>query len=147
MICSRRARNADLVNYLGKTVEVVSDSTELRDGAATWSYAIDADSESTKLLVYDENDKVVYTADGETDAGLHDFVWDGNDNNGNPLPEGSYRLEVAALNGDNEEIATAIKTTGPVSSFEVINGQALITVNGVKVPIQNVLKVSVTESI
>lgn len=141
------SQNADLVNYLGKTVDVVSEITELSEGKASWSYALDGKSESTQLLIFDENDKLVYKTEGETDSGLHDFVWNGEDNNGDPLPDGLYRLEIAALDSDDNEIATAIKTSGPVTSFEVVDGNALITVNGVKVPVQNVLKVSVTESI
>lgn len=140
-------QSGNLVNYLGKTAEVASDVTALDNGQAAWTYRLDAQAASTKLLVIDQNQRIVYVGEGGTAQGANEFIWDGKDNAGQQLPAGSYQLGISALDADGKPIDKRITTRGLVSSVETVDGQQLLTVGGAKVPLSDVLSVSVAESI
>ncbi len=140
-------QSGNLVNYLGKMAEVASDVTALKDGQAAWSYRLDAPAASAKLLVFDQNQRIVYVGEGATAQGANEFTWNGQDNSGRALPEGSYQLGVAALDADGKPIGKRITTRGLVSSVETVDGQQLLTVGGAKIPLSDVLSVSVAEAI
>ena len=139
-------QSSNLVNYLGKTVEVASDAATLEDGAAAWTYDLAATAEATQLLVLDAADRVVRVVTGETAAGTHEFAWDGTDNAGQPLPDGNYRLAVTALDAEAGPIDTSVRTTGRVTTVETVGEQNLLTVGGTKVPLSDVLSVSMAEA-
>ena len=63
-------------------------------GAATWNYNLGAAAATTQLTITDAKGKTVYTGAGETTAGDHAFTWNGKDNNGNQLADGTYKLTV-----------------------------------------------------
>ncbi len=138
-------QSSSLVNYLGKSVEVASNAASLRNGAATWTYELSANTDTTRLMVLDANQQVVRIIDGKTVAGTHDFVWDGTDKAGQPLPEGTYTLTVSARDANAERVDASVTTRGTVTAIESVNDQNLLTVGGVKVPLSDVLSVSMAE--
>ena len=89
---------ASAVGYLGNIVEMRGSETHLDDGQATWRYELPGPAESVTLAITDATGRLVWTGAGQQSLGSHDFVWDGNDNAGNPLPEGSYALSITATN-------------------------------------------------
>lgn len=132
------AESASAVNYLGKFVEVEGSAAELKDGEALWSYALDNNAASTKLTITDEAGKLVFNAVGKTEAGSHDFVWNGTDNTSNPLPDGSYTLGVHAFDGDGDPIESTITTFGLVDGIETLDGRPILLVGGGQVPLEKV---------
>ena len=82
--------------YLGKNVTVTNGKASLTNGAASWTYNLGTTAASTTLTVTNASGSVVYTGAGETTAGNNTFNWNGQDNNGNQLPDGTYTLAVTA---------------------------------------------------
>ena len=82
-------------SYLGKTVTVTNGQGSLSGGNANWNYTLGAAAANTTLTVTDSTGKVVYTGAGGTAAGNNSFSWNGEDNNGNQLADGTYTLSVA----------------------------------------------------
>ena len=143
---SAAGQSSNLVNYLGKSVDVATNAATLRDGAATWTYELTANAETTRLLVLDSSERVVRITEGKTVAGAHEFVWDGVNDAGQPLPDGRYTLTVSARDTDAEQIAASVTTHGVVTAIETVNDENLLTVGGVKVPLSDVLSVSMAEA-
>ncbi len=143
---SAAGQSSNLVNYLGKSVDVATNAATLRDGAATWTYELTANAETTRLLVLDSSERVVRITEGKTVAGAHEFVWDGTDDAGRPLPDGRYTLTVSARDTDAEQIAASVTTHGVVTAIESVNDENLLTVGGVKVPLSDILSVRMTEA-
>ena len=83
-------------NYLGKQVSVTNGNASLTSGQATWTYNLGTTAGTTTLTVSDANGKNVYTQAGETTAGNHVLTWNGKDNNGNQLADGTYKLTATA---------------------------------------------------
>ena len=143
---SAAGQSSNLVNYLGKSVDVATNAATLRDGAATWTYELTANAETTRLLVLDSSERVVRITQGKTVAGAHEFVWDGTNDAGQLLPDGRYTLTVSARDADAEQIAASVTTHGVVTAIETVNHENLLTVGGVKVPLSDVLSVSMAEA-
>ena len=127
------------VSYLGKTITALGDTTQLQGGLAQWSYDLDGPADQTSLLVLDATGKVVFTGSGELTAGKHDFIWDGNDNAGNPLPDGDYTLQVAPIdeNGDPVSVSTTVK--GLVDGVDFTGAQPLLKVGSVNYALAEIL--------
>jgi flagellar basal-body rod modification protein FlgD len=137
----------DLVNFLGKTVTMADDQATLADGTASWDYSLQSNSAATQLIILDANDRVVRVDTGALSAGNHAYQWDGTDSSGLPLPAGTYRLAVSAKDGNDSQITTSVTTSGVVGSVESVDGESLLTVGGVKVPISDILSVGLGNNI
>lgn len=67
-------------------------------------------SPAVLVNVYDEAGSMVASVNlGAQETGIHDFVWDALDSNGNPMPAGKYRFEAqASINGETTQLATLL---------------------------------------
>ena len=98
------------------------------------------------IRVEDENGQLIKTIDigGEKD-GVIRFNWDGTDKDGNPVPEGKYKLKATAeIDGENKDISDQLATYHRVSSVVLQSDSgALINVKGVEggIPLGNILEV------
>ncbi|MGH6829380.1 MAG: flagellar hook assembly protein FlgD [Rhizomicrobium sp.] len=126
--------------YLGKTVTVGGGQGSLSGGQANWTYNLAADSTSTTLTVTDANGNTVFTGPGKTGAGDNVFTWNGNDNNGNPLPAGSYTLSVNAQN-NGTTVTSTVSSSGVVSEVDMTNGAPELLIGSVAVPLSKVTRV------
>jgi len=124
--------------YLGKSITVTTGNGSLQNSACTWRYALGADAAKTTLTVTDSTGKVVYTADGETASGGHDFAWDGKDNSGNQLPDGVYKLAVSSTTADGSPIQTAIAFKGIVDEVNLTGSEPLLMIGSMAVPLSQV---------
>lgn len=130
--------------YIGRNVEAESDFLSLADGEATLTYGLTASAERTTIQIQDESGSVVRTITGETGPGLHRLDWDGTDDDGGQLPDGVYRAVVTAVDGDDAPISVATGTVGRVTGVEIFDGQVVLALNDLRIPINKV--VAVTES-
>ena len=130
--------------YIGRTVEAESNALFLEQGQAEISYALSGTSAATAIQIRDASGQIVRTIAGETGAGLHKLAWDGLDEDGNALPDGVYGFTVSALDAEGAQLPVATGTTGRVTGVEVIEGQVVLSLGGLKIPIDKV--VSVRES-
>lgn len=126
------------VDYLGKEITIGTNRAGLTDdGTATWEYLLEASTNSTKLIIKDENGFEVDTTGGDLSAGIHTFVW--------TAPEGTdpgtYSLEIEALAGNEETVGHNVYSIGVVKSIENVGGEILLSSNGILTSPGNVLAV------
>jgi len=130
-------------SYLGKGVSITNGNASLSSGKATWNYSLDAAATADKLTVSDANGKIVYTADGEKTAGLHQFTWNGKDANGNQLADGTYKLTVAAQTADGTAVTTSIASAGVVSEIDMTSGTPkLLLAGGMEIGLGDIANVA-----
>jgi flagellar basal-body rod modification protein FlgD len=133
---------SDAVNYLGKTVVLTNGKSLLSNGAANWTYALDANTATTTLTVSNENGKVVYVGQGEKGSGAHKFAWNGQDNAGNTLPDGTYKLTVTATAADGSPIGSKIASTGTVSQIDLTGSVPQLMIGSMEFPMSDVSAVA-----
>ena len=142
LISLAQGRSAsDAVSYLGKTVTITNGNAPLASGKADWSYALGTDSTATTLTVTDANGNVVYSTPGETASGQHDFTWNGTDTNGNQLPDGVYKLSVAAQAADGSAVQTSVASKGVIDEVNLSGSEPLLMIGPMAIPVSQVAAV------
>ena len=89
-------RMSSAASLIGKTV-AVSDGKAIKSGEAVeGSVSLANDVDSIAIKVFSSTGALVRTGQiGAQKKGDDPFSWDGNDADGNPLPDGTYRIEAS----------------------------------------------------
>lgn len=129
------------LGYVGMDVAYIGDLFYAKGGEEyELNYALEDDAVSTKIHIKDpDTGNVVRTLEGDTSAGNHKIVWDGLDDNGQPVEDKNYRISVDSLDINDEAIETSTAVSGRVTGIETVNGviqlllegDALVSVNSV----------------
>jgi flagellar basal-body rod modification protein FlgD len=132
------AAGTNAVSYLGKAVTVTNGNAPLTGGTAAWTYNLGAASAQTTLTVTDANGNVVYSAPGSTAAGNNVFSWNGQNAQGTTLPDGVYKLSVAATAPDGSSVATTVASTGVVSELDMSTGTPQLVIGPMEVTLADI---------
>jgi flagellar basal-body rod modification protein FlgD len=127
--------------YLGKTVSVTNGSAALSNGQANWTYTLGTAASQALLTVSNANGKVVYAGAGGTAQGANPFNWNGQDNNGNQLADGTYTLTVTAKAADGSPVTSAISSQGVVSEIDMSSGTPRLVVGGMELGLGDISNV------
>ncbi|HEX7887629.1 MAG TPA: flagellar hook assembly protein FlgD [Phenylobacterium sp.] len=123
------------VSLIGKEVRAASADAALKGGKAEWGYTLDRAAADVKLDILDSKGRVVRTmAAPDNKAGEHSLTWDGKDQGGSNLPDGTYSLKVTAKDSEGATVTSSTHVDGLVTAVEQQDGSTYITVNGVRVP-------------
>lgn len=129
------------VGYIGKTVELIGTSQELKNGEASWPINAAADAENTVFTVTDSQGNIVYTETAALDKGLSSFTWDGQTSSGTAAPDGNYSLKVSATNADGLGVNVDIASSGVVEGVDLSGSDLYLIVAGQKVKLEEVISV------
>jgi flagellar basal-body rod modification protein FlgD len=143
-LISQGTTNASAVTtgYLGKKVSVTNGNASLSNGAATWTYNLGTAAASTQLSVTNASGQTVYTATGSTTAGNNTFNWNGQDNNGNQLNDGTYKLTVTAKDQSGGTVTTSVASAGTVSQIDLTGSSPKLVIGNMEVSPSDVAAVS-----
>ena len=128
--------------YLGKTAVVQHEVSTLHATGANWEYRNDIAASRIDLNVRDMDDKLIFTRPGESGLGMQKFHWDGLDMNGNPVPEGPYRLEIDAENTERKPIEVTSFIKDVITSIDTQGAEPIYTVGSVPVGARGILALS-----
>jgi flagellar basal-body rod modification protein FlgD len=107
---------AQMGALVGKSVVVDGSGFALKSGAASMNLNLSAAANVT-VTVKDANGNVVATLpQGNLNSGANTLKWDGRDANGVPLPDGSYKVVIAANNSGGTAVPFKTSMTMKVDS-------------------------------
>ncbi len=137
---------AGSVNLIGKTVTAATDQATLQDGKAAWTYDLDRNATSVKYEIVNSAGQTVYSeAKNSVAAGEQAFEWNGKTTQGTQLSDGgTYTLKITATGSGGETISTSIHTTGVASGVETLNGETVVSIGKLKVPVASITSVRET---
>jgi len=101
----RQAAQSNLLQasqLVGRKIALNSNGLKLDAHRAEVKYALDARARGVTVSILDTQGAVVRTLNGPTEAGQQSITWDGKDSRGRLLPDGVYRVKVAALGADGK---------------------------------------------
>jgi len=143
-LISQGSSNAAAVTtgYLGKKVSITNGNAALTGGAANWSYTLANATANTQLTISDANGRNVYTGLGQNTSGNHTFTWDGKDNNGNQLPDGTYKLTIAATDSSGNNITSSVASAGTVTQIDMTGGTPKLIIGTMEVNLGDIAAVT-----
>jgi len=128
--------------YLGHKVSVTNGQASLADGAADWTYNLPSTAAAATLTVTNASNKVVWTGTGETQSGNHSFTWNGKDNNGNQLADGTYTLTVTAADSNGNSVDSSVASAGTVTQIDMTVSPPKLVVGNMEVDLSDVAAVA-----
>jgi len=117
--------------FLGKDVEVQANGIQLMNGAsAPISYELLGDADEVAVQIMNDVGDVVRQISLESRSqGQHNMLWDGRDNEGDPLSDGSYSMNVIARTKEGAHVDTVLSKSGQVQDIRFEGGGTQIKVN------------------
>lgn len=131
-------------SYVGKQISYISSEFNHTGVPSKIKYSLGAEAVTSKLSIYDEGGKVVYSVEAGKSAGVHDFIWDGSLNSGGKAEPGTYEVKVDALDINGEPVQATSVVSGLVRGTEAQNGQIYLLVGDRAVALSNVLNTGET---
>jgi flagellar basal-body rod modification protein FlgD len=134
---------ADL-GLLGRTVRVTGDKTELRDGAAAFSYTPAAPAAQVELELIAPDGSVAHRIwQNNRPAGEPvELTWNGITSSGTSAQDGSYQIRARAFAQDGTPVAVSTTGSATVSEVRFLDGVAtLLLSTGAMIPSDQVRSV------
>ena len=134
----------DAVGLVGKQVTVQAKQISFDGTTATGaSVTLSAPASSVSISIHDATGKVVRTIHvGARAQGPMPIVWDGRDDNGQPVPAGSYGFDVTATTAGGGNVPVTQEVTGTVTKISFDKGYPeMLLDSGATAPISDLISV------
>lgn len=138
------------VDSSGNPVAVTTTANTVRAGySADVAYTLSAGAPKVTLTVTNASGKTVRTVEVPKTMGPHSVTWDGRDDAGKALPNGTYSVSVAATNADGSQardiygnfVKVTTSSSGVVSGVNVSNGKIVLSVGSKSIPLSEVTSI------
>lgn len=132
--------NTNAVNYIGKTISASGTRSELIAGKAIWNFKLD-DAAMTSVTIKNADGDIVYTQQGQLQAGSGVFEWDGKMSNGMPAPNGTYSIQMTGLNQEGKNVPISTEFTGTVTGIDFTGTEPVLLIGSTRVNISGVTSI------
>ncbi|MFO7748843.1 MAG: FlgD immunoglobulin-like domain containing protein [Desulfobacteraceae bacterium] len=133
---------ADVTNLVGKEVTGEVDAIEVADGQSFGGAYTITEPGDVMVEIYDaEGNEVRSLYPGQKTSGSYNLNWDGRNNSGDMVEDGSYKYKVLVNSGSGfAEMPTTV--TGTVDSVVYNEGKAYLRVNDTLVNPESLVQIS-----
>lgn len=137
------ANNARAVSLIGKEILAQGDKVTISDsGVGQLCFRLLGESAQTQVHVYDPAGRLVRSLDlGKRSSGEHSISWDGLDQQGRTLGQGTYSFQVVAKDSKGKNLEVEQYLRGTVQGATFRQGATSLLVNNVPVPLGSILEV------
>lgn len=130
------------ISYIGKTVEIQSNGVALQDGSASLTVAFDTAPADASLEIRDaKTNKLLRTLPLPKMAGTHDVTWDGKNEAGEELEDGTYVAKVNAYAADGKELPSYVMSFGKVTGVDMTGGEPYLMLGDLPVSTGSILSI------
>lgn len=119
-------------DLLGREVSVSSNVLELENGSVNSNYTIDAGAIEVSARITDPLGRIVRTISGlSPNPGQETPLdWDGTDDQGNPMLDGKYTVEIVALDSSGAQLPFEVSRGAVVEQVMFQEGEILFGLSG-----------------
>lgn len=142
-LLAQSINNALSASMIGKEVKATANAFHF-DGTAnaTLGFTLPANADSAVIKIYDSAGNLVKTINqAGTDKGDNIISWNGTNDNGKTLSAGNYTFSVSAKDAKGESVSASSFIIGIVSSIRFKADGGAFVVNGMEVPLANILEI------
>jgi flagellar basal-body rod modification protein FlgD len=119
---------------------VQSSQIALQNGSGTLNFTT-ATSEPVAIAITNSSGQQIYGTTLTSTAGQNTWTWNGQDNNGNQLPDGAYNVAVVAANADGSTTAVPFTVTGTATGVQSLSSGMQLQLGALSVPFSAVQSV------
>ncbi|MBC7533098.1 MAG: flagellar hook assembly protein FlgD [Oligoflexus sp.] len=121
-------RNLQMINYIGKEVQVDGGRVRLDKGVPTKSeFEAPAPLAQATLEVRDGSGILVNQVDlGPMDAGKHEIKWDGKTHDGRQLDEGVFTYSITARNTEGGDVPIKLTSKAKINGVDIKNPEGAL---------------------
>ncbi len=130
-LIASQANNAlsDATNMIGKRVASTNQSITLSKGVAVPTHLNLSNDADVTAIVTDKNNNVVRNESlGKLTKGEHTFVWNGFDNSGTAMSDGTYKISFTAADSNGNAVNIS-KDAGIVTGIGKSGGDTIVYTN------------------
>jgi len=130
-------------SLVGKNAVVSGKYVNLKSGSAdTIVFNLESNTPVT-LEIYDADGNLLRREDlGYLEAGIHSYVWDGRDDEGTLMPDGTYTYKLLGIDEYGNQVELGGLEGGKVEAVQFLNGEVYVVINGIKYPISSIMEIS-----
>jgi flagellar basal-body rod modification protein FlgD len=115
------------LSFVGSKVIADGSSTEYKDGVAVWN--VTSPSVATaNISVIDANGNTVWTDTQTLQQGIQSYAWNGRTSTGQLAPDGSYSIQITALDSTGTPVTTSTDFSGTVTGVDLTGDPPLLLV-------------------
>ena len=136
--------DAGMADLLGSEVLAVGNQISMNGEPKDLHFQSSAALEDATLTIRDESGQIVRTLSlGALPEGEGSISWDGLDDNGNPVPDGTYNFSVVGVDETGATVQVQTLMQGIVSEMDYTSGSPMPSIDGVPVSLSDILKISI----
>lgn len=136
------AKQVGLVSLLGHQVKLSGAMVQLGNGPASVQYTLAGDAASVQVNILNSVNQVIRTiAAGGQSAGNQEVSWDGLDQNGVQVAQGTYGFSVSANDSMGHAVTATPVTIATVTGVKNDASNPMLLIGNQQVDPQNVLEV------
>lgn len=137
-------KNSTAAGLIGKTIRASGDTLALQgQEKMEIPFTLDQRAENVKVHISDQAGNPVRTLEyAQMNSGDQTVSWDTRDGDGNSLPDGTYRIAVAAADGNGDPVNAATYLQGSVDRIRFGEDDIQLLVNGRSVPLAQIESVA-----
>jgi flagellar basal-body rod modification protein FlgD len=143
LVAQTASNQIESASLAGKTVQYNTGSVQL--GATTpvnLQGNLSSNATNVTWTITNSAGQVVRTITTKNQpSGPIQQPWNGCDNNGNPLPQGSYAVALSATDASGNTVTTSTQNTGVVTSVSFANGYPQLVIGGQDISLTSVVQV------
>ncbi len=134
--------NLTAVSAIGKMGSLGNNTITLsKDKSNTFEIYFAHDIQTGEVNIKDNNGNIVKTLELQPQkGGVLSFNWDGTDNSGNKMPEGSYSIDANYSDGQTGNFTTAYGAY-PIESVKFDKGEALLKMGSNYYPLSKIQEI------
>ena len=135
MILSQSINNTLSANVIGRSVKAYGNQCYFDgENETTLNFNLGDYADDVTITIYDEDGNVVNTIhENSMASGDKQVNWDGTDENGNVLSDGTYTFEVSATGANGEDVYTTTYVCGEVSGVKYDESGASLKIGNLTV--------------
>jgi len=137
----------NLLDYIGKEVKSAESNITVHDGKGSeGSYSLTGPGDVIISILDSEGAEIrtIYKKDQE--PGEYDFYFDGNDDNGYPVPDGEYAFSVRAVDDEGFPVVVDSGLSGKVTAVTYQGDTPYLVVGDHLINPQNITEVRLSET-
>jgi flagellar basal-body rod modification protein FlgD len=127
-------------SYIGKSITTDGDTTSISDGTAEpLTFNLSSDASDVSISVYDADGNEVRTiSESDLSSGTNSISWDGTDDDGTTLDDGTYTFEVSAVDSSGDSVTATTYARSTVTGVAYEDGTPYLIADGEEISLDDV---------